>query len=254
MAKASVLVVASNYGLWAEELQAPWDAMKAAGFDLTLATYKGLTPLPHVVSLDPTFIDPMQNVPMNPQAVVDRTLEILDSGEWAHPIKVADARMADYDAIILTGGPGAPLDIVGNPKLHRLILEAYQAGKLIGGLCYSVGTLAMVRDPDHDHKSIVYGRTVVAHPHEWDFDFDLSYPLARTTPDNPGTDVVTPGGLLPLQWIMEDAVGPQGRVIADAQANREHPCLAWDDPILTALSVESSLPYGQRIVEILNSR
>jgi hypothetical protein len=26
---SKILVIASNYGLWAEELQAPWDALKA---------------------------------------------------------------------------------------------------------------------------------------------------------------------------------------------------------------------------------
>ena len=40
-----ILFVASNYGLWAEELQAPWDTLKAAGHELTLSTYLGKTPL-----------------------------------------------------------------------------------------------------------------------------------------------------------------------------------------------------------------
>ena len=37
-----ILVIASNYGVWAEELQAPWDALNRAGHRLTLATYLGL--------------------------------------------------------------------------------------------------------------------------------------------------------------------------------------------------------------------
>ncbi|MBQ6976269.1 MAG: DJ-1/PfpI family protein, partial [Selenomonadaceae bacterium] len=38
---AKVLIIATNYGSWAEELQAPWDACKKAGFEVTLATPQG---------------------------------------------------------------------------------------------------------------------------------------------------------------------------------------------------------------------
>ena len=33
MGKLKVLVLATNYGSWGEELQAPWDALKKAGLD-----------------------------------------------------------------------------------------------------------------------------------------------------------------------------------------------------------------------------
>jgi putative intracellular protease/amidase len=42
----NVLIVASNHGLWAEELQGPWDALEQAGNKLTLATYLGKKPTP----------------------------------------------------------------------------------------------------------------------------------------------------------------------------------------------------------------
>ena len=59
--KLKVLVCATNYGSWGEELQAPWDALKKAGYDLTLATPKGLKPLPLTISVDPDFVDGVQN-------------------------------------------------------------------------------------------------------------------------------------------------------------------------------------------------
>jgi len=65
-----ILMLASNYGLWAEELQAPWDALKGAGHQLTLATFNGMTPLPFRLSMDPDFIDPMLNIPMNPPELI----------------------------------------------------------------------------------------------------------------------------------------------------------------------------------------
>src|SRR4051794_26726985 len=96
MASKKILVVASNYGVWAEELQAPWDILREAGHQLTLATYKGKTPLPLKISVQPEFVDPIQDVKVNPPEVCRRVEQILASGEWSRPIKLADARMADY--------------------------------------------------------------------------------------------------------------------------------------------------------------
>ena len=123
-----VLVLASNLGLWGEELQAPWDALKKAGFDVTLATEKGITPLPLMLSVDKNFVDPVQQYNVNPPEVVDRILEILKTGEWAHPIKISDAKAGDYDALAIVGGPGSPLDLVGNGKVHRLVEAFYEQG------------------------------------------------------------------------------------------------------------------------------
>jgi len=246
-----VLFIASNYGLWAEELQAPWDAVRRAGHQATLATYLGRTPLPLAVSVDANFVDPIQEYKMNPAEVVRRVNEILDDGAWNSPIKTTEADMANFDALVLVGGPGAPLDITGNLKVHELVLEAYLARKLVAALCYSVAALALTRDPEQGNKSVIYGRTVTAHPRAWDFDTDLTYPLTRESADNKGTDVVTPGFVFPLQHMVEDAVGPEGEVVSDAKANRERPSVRVDPPFITGLSVESAILYGEKIVEAL---
>lgn len=250
MAK-KIVVLASNVGLWAEELQAPWDALKKAGHDLTLSTKQGKKPLPIMVSMDPDFMDPIQNYPVNPLEVVNRTKELLEGEEWAHPIKYDEVNMTGFDAIVLVGGPGAALDMVGNIQVHKLILQAYKAGKLIGALCYAVGALAFTRDFDHGNKSIIYGRMVAAHPHAWDFYMDMGYPLYGATQDNRGTDLTTAGFLFPLQYMTEDAVGAGGKVVADDTANREKPCVVIDHPFVTALSVESSIAFGQALVKQL---
>ena len=147
-----VLILASNVGLWGEELQAPWDALKSAGFELTLATPKGVTPLPMELSMNKDFIDPMQNYNVNPAEVVDRINEILDSGEWDSPMKIEDAVMSDYDSLVLVGGPGSALDIVGNPFVHKLCVAAYEQGKILGALCYAVGAFVWARESDTTQK------------------------------------------------------------------------------------------------------
>lgn len=136
-----ILMLASNLGLWAEELQAPWDALRKAGFEVTLATRLGKTPLPLQFSVDAEFVDTVQQYNVNPPEVVERVKEILAKGEWDNPIKIADAKMNDCDAIVAVGGPGAPLDLAGNPKVHELFVDAFVSGKTIGALCYAVGAL-----------------------------------------------------------------------------------------------------------------
>ena len=247
-----VLILASNVGLWGEELQAPWDALKSAGFELTLATPKGVTPLPMELSMNKDFIDPMQNYNVNPAEVVDRINEILDSGEWDSPMKIEDAVMSDYDSLVLVGGPGSALDIVGNPFVHKLCVAAYEQGKILGALCYAVGAFVWARESDTLHRSIIYGNKVIAHPREWDFTGPMGYDLVRSTPENPGTNLVSQGFAFPLLVIVEDAVGPNGRVFSDPGANRNKPQVHFDPPFVTALSVESSIAFGNKLVEVLS--
>jgi putative intracellular protease/amidase len=247
-----VLILASNLGLWGEELQAPWDILKSSGFDLTLATPKGITPLPLILSVDKDFIDPMQNYNVNPSEVVDRIVQILDEGEWDNPIKIADANMDEYDALVIVGGPGSPLDLVGNPYVHQLCVKAWKSDKILGALCYAVGAFVWSRDTDTLHRSIIYGKHIVAHPREWDFTGDLNYPLFRATEQNAGTDLVTQGFVFPLAVVVEDAVGPNGKVYSNPATNRVNPQVLFDYPFVTALSVESSIAFGEKLVEVLS--
>jgi putative intracellular protease/amidase len=249
-----VLVIASNYGVWAEELQGPWDALRGAGHDLTLATYLGVIPLPGKISMDPDFVDPMQKVKMNPPELLARINEILDGGEWDHPVRTRDADMGAHDALVIVGGAGSALDVAGNGLVHRLVLDAYQAGKTIGALCYAVGALAFTRDPANDLRSVIYGKHVTAHPHAWDFVDDLEYDVVRATPDNPRIQLKTSGFVFPLQYMVEDAVGPQGTVSADPTTSRERPSVVYDAPFVTGMSVESAQAFGQKLVEVLAAK
>jgi putative intracellular protease/amidase len=254
MAK-KVLILATNYGSWGEELQAPWDIIKKAGHEVTLATPLGKKPLPLAVSVDPDFVDPIINFNVNPPEVCARIKELADSDEWANPVKFSEAKMEDYDAVVLTGGLGAMIDMCNSWHVHRLIKDAYKSDKLIGALCYAVSALVFCRR--EDGKSIIYGKRITAHPAAWDFygpDWDFTYDLYGPTPDNKGTDVHTPGFLWPVEHLVRDAVGPEGKCIARESANRDDPEVAFDWPFVTGTSVESSIAYGEKIVEVLATR
>ncbi|MBN2381567.1 DJ-1/PfpI family protein [bacterium] len=252
-----VLVLATNYGTWGEELQAPWDIIKKADHKVTLATPLGKKPLPLAVSVNPDFVDPIINVKVNPPEVCARVKELTDGNEWVGPLTFKQARMDDYDALVLTGGLGAMIDMCNSYNVHKLIMDAYRADKLIGALCYAVTSLVFCRDPNNSNRSVIYGKKVAAHPASWDFygpDWDFTYDLYGATPDNKGTDVHTPGFLWPVEHLVRDAVGPKGKCIAIETASREKPSVVYDWPFVTGTSVESSIAYGQKIVEVLQSK
>jgi putative intracellular protease/amidase len=254
---AKVLFVASNYGFWGEELQAPWDALQKAGHQVTLATPQGKIPLPLVISVDPDFVDPIQNYHVNPADVCVRIKELVSSGELDHPVPLKEASMSDYDAVVMAGGLGSDLDMLNNTALKRLILEAIAADKLVGSMCFAVGALVNTRNPE-THRSVIYGKKITAHPRSWDFFDDVSYDLwhpSGTLPaDNQGTNIITPGFVVPLQDLCEDAVGPDGHVASDPTTSRETPSVVVDWPFITACSVESSIAYGEALVETLAAR
>lgn len=253
---AKVLVIATNMGTWGEELQAPWDAIKKAGHEAVLATPQGKKPLPLQISVDPDFFDGVQKVKTNPVEVCDRIKELVAGDEWESPRKIKECDMKDYDALVITGGLGAMIDIANDYNTHKLILQAVRANKLVGALCYAVATLVFCRDPKLDYKSVAYGHTITAHPRAWDFygpDMDAGYDLYAATEDNKGTDVHTPGFLYPIEDLIRDAVGPNGNCVSRINASREDPeaNICW--PFVTAASVESSIAYGDAIVEVLGN-
>ena len=246
-----IMVVASNYGVWNEELQAPWDILKDAGYNLTICTPTGRKPLPLLISVDPDFVDPIQNYKVNTSESCRRMKELIGGDVWNNPLKIAQADMSNFDAIVMVGGLGADLDLANNPHLHKLILDAYNADKLVCAICFSVAALIFTRNPDNQNKSIIYGKKITAHPRDWDFKDNVTYQLYNATEENSGTDLVSPGFILPLQDIAEDAVGPEGKVIADPDTSRADPCVVYDFPFITGCSVESSIAYGRKIAEVL---
>ena len=261
---AKILFLASNCGLWSEELQAPWDVLTAAGHELTLATFRGQTPLPLAFSMNPESLDRKLGTRIVPQHVFERTKALLESGAWDSDIKIGTIQsrvgpetgieMDGFDAIAIVGGQGAAVDLAGNYKVHKLIVDAYTSDKIIGALCYGVAALAWARQPENYKRSIVWGKTIVAHPKEWDYDMPIYYKLYGETPDNPSPDFVTPGFLFPLRAVMESAVGPEGTVISPPETTRDHPRVHYDHPFVTALSVESSQVFGEKLAEVLAGR
>ena len=54
---------------------------------------------------------------------------------------VAEAKAADYDAVVVVGGMGSPEHLWDHPSLHELLRQAAADGKVLGAICLSGAVL-----------------------------------------------------------------------------------------------------------------
>ncbi|MFE2987342.1 type 1 glutamine amidotransferase domain-containing protein [Streptomyces sp. NPDC059262] len=117
-------------GFWAEEAVAPYEAFKAAGHDIVVATPGGVVPTVDKGSLAPEF--------NGGQAGADQVAAALDSfGELQHPVKLEDVNLDDYAAVFYPGGHGPMEDLSTDADSGRLLTLALETGKPLGIVCHA---------------------------------------------------------------------------------------------------------------------
>jgi protease I len=57
-------------------------------------------------------------------------------------IKISEAKVKNYDAIVIAGGRGVKEYLWGDPELISLVKEAYQNDRLVAAICFSPVILA----------------------------------------------------------------------------------------------------------------
>ncbi|MFD5120012.1 type 1 glutamine amidotransferase domain-containing protein [Streptomyces sp. NPDC058385] len=126
-------------GFWAEEAVAPYEAFKAAGHDIVVATPGGVVPTVDKGSLAPEF--------NGGQAGADQMAAALDSfSELQHPIKLEDVNLDDYAAVFYPGGHGPMEDLSTDADSGRLLTLALETGKPLGIVCHApAAMLAAIR-------------------------------------------------------------------------------------------------------------
>ncbi|MFB7708661.1 type 1 glutamine amidotransferase domain-containing protein [Streptomyces sp. NPDC056105] len=117
-------------GFWAEEAVAPYEAFKAAGHDIVVATPGGVVPTVDKGSLAPEF--------NGGQAGADQVAAALASfGELQHPVKLEDVNLDDYAAVFYPGGHGPMEDLSADADSGRLLTLALETGKPLGIVCHA---------------------------------------------------------------------------------------------------------------------
>jgi putative intracellular protease/amidase len=93
----------------------------------------------------------------------DAYARMLQSEEYRHPITWAQAALDGVDALLLPGGHRARgmRSYIDSDTLHRLVVEAFSRGVIVGAICHGVLLAARSVDPGTG-RSVLYGRKTTA--------------------------------------------------------------------------------------------
>lgn len=132
-------------GLWLEEFAVPYQKLKAAGHEVTVASVAG-----GKVPVDPNS---------EPDADQRRTWQDAIA-ELADTAVFTDFSANEFDAVYLPGGHGTMFDMPDNDALHRLLLDFDRQGKIVSAVCHAPAVFCgLMRE---DGTPFVRGRRVAA--------------------------------------------------------------------------------------------
>jgi putative intracellular protease/amidase len=121
-------------GFWAEEAVAPYEAFKAAGHEVVVATPGGVVPPVDKGSLAAEANGGQENA--------DRIAGVLAAAaELQNPIRLEDVNLDDYAAVFYPGGHGPMEDLAVNADSGRLLTLALESGKPLGVVCHAPAAL-----------------------------------------------------------------------------------------------------------------
>lgn len=136
-------------GFWAEEAVAPYEAFKATGHQVVVATPGGVVPTVDKGSLAPQVNGGEEGA----KKVADALASIT---ELQHPVKLEEVDLDAYDAVFYPGGHGPMEDLAVNADSGRLLTLALKSGKPLGVVCH--GPAAMLAARNEDGSSPFAGR------------------------------------------------------------------------------------------------
>ncbi len=264
-----ILVLLSEYGYWGEELIGPLAKFDERGYAVDFATPTGRKPRPLPPSMDPDFIDPPLGKSVTSAETAELTRKIDESDRLDHPRslkewlperpytvdsnylrkleawnneldRIRNEDIAEYDTMLIVGGSGPIVDMANNERVHGLILAFLKSGKPVAAECYGVACLAFARDWE-DRKSIIWGKQVTGHCKEYDYKDGTGFV---------GSDINMGPPPYPLEYILRDATGPNGRYHSGFGHELS---VIVDYPFITGRSTHDSYLTGQKIVEVLDN-
>ncbi|WP_327312367.1 type 1 glutamine amidotransferase domain-containing protein [Streptomyces sp. NBC_01235] len=127
-------------GFWAEEAVAPYEAFRAAGHEVVVATPGGVVP-----TVDKGSLAPEAN---GGQETADRISAALAAmTELQRPLRLEDVDLGDYAAVFYPGGHGPMEDLAVDAVSGRLLVDALGSGQPLGVVCHGpAALLAAVTD------------------------------------------------------------------------------------------------------------
>ncbi|MGI5373148.1 type 1 glutamine amidotransferase domain-containing protein [Streptomyces sp. CA-251387] len=140
-------------GFWAEEAAAPYEAFKAAGHEIVVATPGGVVPPVDQGSLAAEVNGGQENA--------DRIAAVLAAmTELRAPVRLEDVNLDDYAAVFYPGGQGPMEDLAVDAESGRLLTLALESGKPLGVVCH--GPAALLAATRADGSNTFAGYRVAA--------------------------------------------------------------------------------------------
>lgn len=263
-----LLVLLSEFGYWGEELVGPLVRFDERGYETVFATPTGKRAHALPPSLDAEFVDPPLGRPVVSAEMAKLATEIDASDRLDNPRSLAgwlperpytsdddylrklerynndldaiDDDITEFDAILVVGGSGPIADLANNERVHGLILAFLRAGKPVAAECYGVACLAFARDWE-DRRSIIWGKHVTGHCKEYDYKDGTGFL---------GVDFNMGPPPYPLEYILRDATGPDGRYHSNFGKEIS---VVVDYPFVTGRSTADAYRTGEKLIEVLES-
>ncbi|MCH0564169.1 MULTISPECIES: type 1 glutamine amidotransferase domain-containing protein [unclassified Streptomyces] len=128
-------------GFWAEEAAAPYEAFRAAGHEVVVATPGGVVPTVDQGSLAPEVNGGREGA--------DRIAATLASmAELKSPLRLEDVELGDYDAVFYPGGHGPMEDLAVDATSGALLVDTLASGKPLGVVCHAPAALLAATGAD----------------------------------------------------------------------------------------------------------
>lgn len=193
-------------GYWPEEVATPHRIFTEAGWDITIATPGGVTPVDDKAGYSPEMNGGSAEAG---QSIADYIHSISDELSAAEDLNTLDA--ADFDVLFIPGGHGPMEDLAVSKKFGTLLRSFAEAGKPVGAVCHGPAALFSARDDDGNWLFSGYRVTGFSNEEETQVGF---------------ADVAP--------WLLEDRLKSEGGIYSAA-----------DEPWAELLVVDRNLYTGQ---------
>ncbi|MBJ3809945.1 type 1 glutamine amidotransferase domain-containing protein [Streptomyces flavofungini] len=209
-------------GFWAEEAVAPYEAFRAAGHEIVVATPGGVVP-----PVDRGSLAPEAN---GGQDGADRIAAGLAAFTGLRsPVRLADVDLADYAAVYYPGGHGPMEDLAVDATSGALLTLALASGKPLAVVCHASAALLAAAKADGTNAFAGYRLTGFTNAEE------------------------TQAGLADrAKWLLQDRLVAAG---ADFQEGEPWaPYVVVDRNLITGQNPASSAPLAAELLKQIGGR
>ncbi|KAF9423322.1 hypothetical protein BGZ94_008334 [Podila epigama] len=138
-------------GWYAEEVAEPATVLKNHGYEIVFASPKG-----GKAPVDPGSLEQSKNNSTVQAFLANHDFE--HKINHTHHLGELANKAHDFQAIVFPGGHGPMFDLEHNEIANHITASAYEAGKVVGGVCHGPIALTEVRLKDGTH--LVKGKNV----------------------------------------------------------------------------------------------